>query len=462
MARQLKTPEEKLNTKIKNLIAADSSISQSGKNTKNIKVGGKTLFSFNKTEIKYTKNRYYPSKVESLIEEDFEVQFPLTNENLSLLGSNIANPPNGAGIVLDLFRKSGKPTINKIVIGNTTNEVDNTNLKITKDFYETVLKINKEESRDKTVRFNNRMQPLLQSEFNLTTSTQSVQRDYSLLLQEVIASGQVTQQDIMTLTIQLESGNNINVVVEKQIVKQAAWLIEKIQEILDEGKITTPKAKDLGNKFFGFPKVSIKGPEHLMEMILTKYGKYTLFGVPILLNTDKYVIHAGDLTRSQFDLILINHLSDIEVVELKRPDTTVLEFDENRGKFYASKDLSIAVSQAERYISAVYKDNDEDYKINNQRIKDFLNSQIGGSMTVDICRPKALIVLGSYLTIAPDYDTLDPKTKKKFTKQAYNTNYLQAYKELKEAYKNIHILTYSELIDNARTRLLTDEEAETN
>ena len=462
MARQLKTPEEKLNTKIRNLIAADTSVSQSGKNTKNIKVGGKTLFSFSKTEIKYTKNRYYPSKVESIIEEDFEVQFPLTNENLSLLGSNIANPPNGAGIVLDLFRKSGRPTINKIVIGNTTNEVDNVNLKITKDFYETVLKINKEESRDKAVRFNNRMQPLLQSEFNLTTSTQSVHRDYSLLLQEVIASGQVTQQDIVTLTSQLESGNNVNVVVEKQIVKQAEWLIEKIQEILDEGKLTIPKAKDLGNKFFGFPKVSIKGPEHLMEMILTKYGKYTLFGVPILLNTDKYVIHAGDLTRSQFDLILINHLSDIEVVELKRPDTTVLEFDENRGKFYASKDLSIAVSQAERYISAVYKDNDEDYKINNQKIKDFLNSQIGGSMTVDICRPKALIVLGSYLTIAPDYDTLDPKTKKKFTKQAYNTNYLQAYKELKEAYKNIHILTYSELIDNARTRLLTDEESETN
>ena len=74
----------------------------------------------------------------------------------------------------------------------------------------------------------------MQSEFNLTTSTQSVQRDYSLLLQEVIASGQVTQQDIMTLTSQLESGNNINVVVEKQIVKQAEWLIEKIQEILDE------------------------------------------------------------------------------------------------------------------------------------------------------------------------------------------------------------------------------------
>ncbi len=462
MAKQIKTPEEKLNTKIKKLIAADSSISQSGKNTKNIKVEGKTLFSFNKNVIKYTKKRYYPSKVESIIEEDFEVQFLLTNENLPLLGSNIANPPNGARIVLDLFRKSGRPTINNIVIGSITNVVDNTNLKVTKDFYEIVLKIYKEESRDKMVRFNNRMQPLLQSKFNLTTSTRYIQRDFSILLQEVIASGQVTQQDIMTLTSQLESGNNINVVVEKQIVKQAEWLIEKIQEILDEGKLTTPKAKDLGNKFFGFPKVSIKGPEHLMEMILTKYGKYTLFGVPILLNTDKYVIHAGDMTRSQFDLILINHLSDLEVVELKRPDTTVLEFDENRGKFYASKDLSIAVSQAERYISAVYKDNDEDYKINNQKIKDFLNSKIGGSMTVEICRPKALVVLGSYLTIAPDYDNLNPKTKKKFTKLAYNTNYLQAYKELKEAYKNIHILTYSELIDNARTRLLTDEEAETN
>jgi len=454
MARQLKSPAEKLQTKIRNLLSDNIAISDSNGR---IKVENKTLFTYSPTRIKYNKYRYYPSKIDSIAEEDFEVQFLLNNENLSLLGSNIANPPNGAKVIIDLFRKSGRPRISKVIIGSLENSIDDINLSVTKDFYETVLRINKEESKDKAIRFNNRIQPFLQSCFNISSSSQTIVRDYSLLLEEIIASGQVTQQDIITLTNRLDQGNSINVVVERQIIKQAEWLIEKIQEILDEGKINTIKAKELGNRHFGFPKISITGPEHLMEKILTKYGKYTLFGVPVLLNTDKYVVHSGNLSRSQFDIILINHLSDIEVVELKRPDTTVLDYDENRGKFFASKDLSIAVSQAERYISAVYKDNDEDYKINNQKIKDFLNSQIGGTMTVEICRPKALIILGSFLTIAPDYNSLDPKTQSKVSSDAYNTNYLQAYKELKDAYKNIHILTYSELVENARTRLLTDD-----
>ena len=454
MSRILKTPKDKLETKIRNLVSENSSITKS---RNSIKVGTVVLFTYNQNFIKYTNKRYYPTKVESIAEEDFEVHYPLTNENLSLLSSNISNPPKGAKMTIELFRKSGYPNLSQIIIGARENRISNNAVLVTKDFYETVTKINSEEGKDKAVRFQNRVQPFLHSLFHITTVTQSIDRDYSLLMEEIIASGQLSQQDIITLTNKLDQGNNINVVVQRQIVKQADWLIEKIQDILDEGSLTVPKAKDLGNTHFGFPKISIKGPEHLMEKILTKYGKYILFGVPVLLNTNKYVVNANGLSRSQFDIILINHLSDVEVVELKRPDAIVLDYDENRNKFYASKDLSIAVSQAERYISAVYRNNDEDYKINNQKIKDFLNSQIGGSMTVEICRPKALIILGSFMTIAPNYNLLEEKTKRKISSNDYNTNYLQAYKELKEAYKNIHILTYSELIENAKTRLLTDE-----
>jgi hypothetical protein len=194
-----------------------------------------------------------------------------------------------------------------------------------------------------------------------------------------------------------------------------------------------------------------------MEMILTKYGKYTIFGVPVLLNTDKYVVHKKGLPRSQFDIILINHLSDIELVELKKPDTRVLDYDNSRNKFYASKELSVAVSQAERYVSAIYREHDEDYLINGKKIRDFLNEELGGSMNVEIVRPKALIVIGTYQSLVKDYEDLADKDKKKVSKEDYSTNYLQAYKELKDAYKNIHILTYSELIENARTRFYVDE-----
>jgi hypothetical protein len=455
MARQLKTPQEKLKTKISNLIANDISIKEI---KQKIRVGNKVLFSYDNNLITYTKNRYFPSKIENLIEENFEVCFPLTGENILLLGANISNPPKGAKLLIDLFRKTNKPNLNKITIGSSTNGIFENSLSVTKEFYENITKINKEEGKDKAVRFNNRVKPFLKANFSILSSDLTVERDYSLLLEEIIASGQVSQQDIIELTSKLEQGNSINVVIEKQLIKQAEWLIEKIQEILDEGKITTQKAKDLGNLHFGFPKTSISGPEHLMEKILTKYGKYTLFGVPVLLNTDKYVINVRGLSRSQFDIVLINHLSDIEVVELKRSDTTVLDYDEGRNKFYASKDLSIAVSQAERYISAVYRENDDEYKINNQKIRDFLNTEIGGVMTVEIVRPKALIILGSFLTLAPDYEKLEDKTKRKVSKDVYILNYLQAYKELKEAYKNIHILTYSELIENARTRLIKQDD----
>ncbi|MCK9273123.1 DUF4263 domain-containing protein [Candidatus Gracilibacteria bacterium] len=454
MPRIIKTPIQKLETKIRNLIDEDSLISMLNNE---VKAQNFILFNYDNDIISYSRYRYYPTKVENIIEENFEVKFLLSHDNLSLLSSNICNPPKGAKIIIDLFRKASNPNINSLFIGYTENKIENNNLYVTKDFYDIILQINKEESKSKVLRFNNRVKPFLESSFNIDMDEQDNDTNYSLLLQEIIASGQISQDDIISLSNQLKQGNEINVVIEKQIIKQSEWLINKLQEILDAGKLNKLKAKELGHTHFGFSKNNIKGPEHLMEKILTKYGKYTLFGVPVLLNTDKYVINSGGLSRSQFDIILINHLSDIEVVELKRPDVNILEFDIGRCKFYASKELSMAISQAERYISAVYKDNDDDYLINGQKIKDFLNDQIGGTMTVEICRPKALIIMGTYSTIAPSYDLLDTRTKSKISDTDYNKNYLQAYKELKEAYKNIHILSYSELVENARTRILNDE-----
>jgi hypothetical protein len=51
------------------------------------------------------------------------------------------------------------------------------------------------------------------------------QKDYSLALKEIIASNQVSQADIIELTGNLETGENINLVVEKKINKQVDWLI---------------------------------------------------------------------------------------------------------------------------------------------------------------------------------------------------------------------------------------------
>jgi hypothetical protein len=454
MAFTKKTPLEKFETKIKNLVVDVRFV----KTSRTVKFENEKLFTYSKNSIQYGYKRCYVSKVEPITSDDFKVTIVLNDENLSLISSNIANPPLLSRTVIDLFRKSTGKDFDTIVIGNSENKIANKVIYVTKELYNIISDINKEEGRDRNVRFLNRTIPFLKTHYGVEPKARQVERDYSLLLQELIASGMVNQEDIIALTQKLNAGNNADVIIKQQVHKQVEWLVDTIQIIIDEPKLNRAKAKELGNKYFSFLKTEINGPEHLMEKILTKYGQYTIFGSPVLLNTDKYVVNNFGLPRSQFDILLINHLSDLEVVELKRPDIPILEYDEGRNKFFASRELSVAISQAERYISAVFRDNDEGYKIDNLKIRDYLNREIGGTMTVEIARPSALIVIGSYQSIASDYSSLSDKNKRKVSKEDYEKNYLMAYKELKGAYKNINITSYSELIESARTRMIINKE----
>lgn len=453
MAFIKKTPLEKLETKIKNLVVDD----RFSKTSRTVKFGDEKLFYYNSNSVKYGYKRCYISKVEPIVSEDFKVTILLNSDNLSLLSSNITNPPHLVRTVIELFRKSLAKHFDMIVLGSLENKIVDKTVYITKELYNVISEINKEEGKDRNVRFLNRTTPFLKTHYAVEPKTKQVERDYTLLLKELIASGTVNQEDIISLTQKLNAGNNSDIIIKQQVHKQVEWLIDSLQILIDEPKLNRAKSKELGNKYFGFLKTEINGPEHLMEKILTKYGQYTLFGSPVLLNTDKYVVNELGLPRSQFDIILINHLSDLEVVELKRPDIPILEYDEGRNKFFASKELSVAVSQAERYISAVYRDNDDEYKIDNLKIREYINREIGGSMTVEIARPSALIVIGTYQSIAADYSLLSGKIKKKVTKENYTKNYWMAYKELKGSYKNINITSYSELIESARTRMLINK-----
>jgi len=87
-----------------------------------------------------------------------------------------------------LFRKASNPNINSLFIGYTENKIENNNLYVTKDFYDIILQINKEESKSKVLRFNNRVKPFLESSFNIDMDEQDNDTNYSLLLQEIIAS----------------------------------------------------------------------------------------------------------------------------------------------------------------------------------------------------------------------------------------------------------------------------------
>lgn len=452
MGKPTKTVAQKLKTKLSKLKELGVTIT-----LKQAKIGNKVLFRYSPEKISYTKTRYFPSMKEDIIDEDFTVDILLDHQTLNIVSGQFQNPPRGANRVLDMFRYV-EPNIDSITIGGTENKIEGKKVFINYSLYSTLIAINREEGRDKVTRVRNRVAPFLKENFALETPEITTERDYSLLMSEIIASKQFTQSDIAELASELEGGELNEIVIERQINKQAEWLLDSMQNIVDEPDLTKARSRELGNQIFKFPKASISGPEKLMEKILTKYGQNIIFGVPALLNVDGFVSSSTGLPRSQFDLLLVTNLSDVEIVELKRPDEYLLDYDESRNKFYMSKSLGTAAAQAERYVSAIYRENDDELKIQGQSIRDYLQSKLGGTITLSICRPKALIIIGAIQRIAKPYQDLSTKVKSKVTKIAFEKNLDHAYKELKSSFKNIDITTYTELIESARLRLQLETE----
>ncbi len=448
MGKPTKSVFDKLRTKLSKL-ATDQKI----KITKTqVKIDRRVLFKYSSVEIAYTKLRYFPSLKEDIKEEDFKATIILSHQTIQILTGNICNPPKGVTHVFNMVHYLN-PDIDHIIIGTNENKIEGKNLYVTYELYSILIAINREEGQDKITRVRNRIAPFLQDKYNLESDESTTERDYGLLLNEIVASRSFSQADIASMTNELESGEINEIVIERQITKQTEWLLDAMQTIVDDPDLTIGKARNFGHDLFGFPKTSISGPEDLMEKILTKYGQHIIFGVPALLNIDKYVISSEGLPRSQFDIILINYLSDIEIIELKRTDEYLLDYDTSRGKFFMSKSLATATAQAERYISAIYKEHDMDLTIDGMSIRDYITSQLGNTITLSICRPKALIIMGAIHRLVRPYEDLSSNIKAKVTKTNYIKNSDTAYKEIRASFKNIDIVTYSELIEGARLRL---------
>ncbi|MBU2103468.1 DUF4263 domain-containing protein [Patescibacteria group bacterium] len=452
MGKPTKTIAQKLQTKLAKLREDGLIVTP-----RQVTIRRRVLFRYTPEKISYTRTRYFPSMKEDIVEEDFTAEILLDHQTLGILSGQLQNPPRGVSRVLDMIRYA-EPDIDSITVGGTENKVEGSRVFVTHALYIILTSINREEGRDKVTRVRNRVAPFLKDNFDLETEELTTERDYGLLMNEILASKAFTQNDIAQLASELESGELNEIVIERQINKQAEWLLDSMQTIIDEPELTQAKSRELGQRLFNFSRASISGPEKLMEKILTKYGQNIIFGVPALLNVDGFVTSSAGLPRSQFDLLLINNLSDVEIVELKRPDEFLLDFDDSRNKFYASKDLGIATAQAERYISAIYRENDAELRIQGQSIREYLQSKLGGTITLSICRPKALIVMGRIQNIAKRYDDLSARVRASVTRASYEKNLDHAYKEIKSSYKNIDITTYSELIESARLRLQVERE----
>lgn len=444
-----KTPYEKLETKLNNILNLHPDLKRTGSS---IKFGKEILIRYNKNQVAFSKKRYYKSSENKVGLVDFIIVIYLDDETISLISRTTIKPPYFISYLINLFRSISIDNINKITLGGNENAIEKNNLKLTYSLYNTLQRISNEEKVDESIRFKTRAAVFIEKEFGLQIPIGQNKIDWDARLQEIITSGRLTQQDFIAIAQKLEPGDTSKIVIEKQVNKQVEWLLHKIEDILDEVELTKVKAQELGLSIFNYAKTSITGPEHLMEKILTDYGKNTLFGVSALINTNKYILQDG-LPRVQFDILLINHFGEVEVVELKRPNTIVLDFDDKRNKFYPSVELSKAIAQTERYITSLIKDNDEELKIDNQKIRDYLNKELGGYIHVETLRPTGVIIIGSSKTICEAYENLTDELKSKFSRDKYNTNAERAYREIKDSFRNIEILTYSELLESARLRL---------
>ncbi len=452
MAKRLKTPFEKLETKISSVLANNAGLNKTGRR---IKYQGDLLLTFNESQVSYSKRRYYHTAEVKIAEVEYAIKIHLTTDTIGLISRTSIKPPNFIQYLRNLFKITTQIEFNLIEIGTVNCEIVDRTLKISYPVYSTLERINKEERIDETIRFKTRAANILHSNYGLNLNIGNFQIDWGARLQEILASGQFNQNDIQALASKLEPGDSNQIVIKKQVDKQVEWLLDKLEDILDEENLNKTKAKALGSSIFNYPKTEINGAEHLMEKILTDYGQNTIFGVPALINTNKYVLQDG-LPRIQFDLLLVTSLGDIEVVELKKSDTILLDFDSHRNKFYASSELSKAISQTERYITAIMKDNDDEFTINGQRVREFINAELSGLLHVETLRPTGLVVIGSSKTIAVQYDYLNDELKDKFKKANYNANCERAYRELRDSHKNIKIVTYSDLVESARLRLQLD------
>lgn len=437
---------EKIETKINKIIENDAFKLNGNK----LKYRNKLIFEYSESEIKYNKWRYRATNIEPIYESSFLVTIILDDKKYKILESDIVNPPITCSRIVSSFKILADTIITNLVIGAPKDILGKGKLEVTQDTYEIMKNILSEEKKELDLRVKSRFSPLISTLYNVETLDVDGGIDYGHILKEMALSGNISEDDIAFISMKLNSGSRNSIVIENQVKRQTEWLIDSIQKIIDEPSLSKTISRKLGNELFSYDKNSIKGPEHLMEKILTDFGKNTLFGSPYLINTNKYVLNSKASTRSQFDILLINQFNDVEIVELKKPDAIILDYDAGRNKFYASKDLSIAISQVERYLTAILHDNDEEYLINKKKVRDFLNDEVSGTINVDILRPTGIIIVGSYQTICKPCDN-ELSDKKK---EEYYANSFRAYRELKKALKNIEILTYSELIENARLRLI--------
>lgn len=132
---------------------------------------------------------------------------------------------------------------------------------------------------------------------------------------------------------------------------------------------------------------------------------------------DKLNVAIGDTKYPDFSLV--THDNYLDILEIKKPTTDLLKYDDGRNNYYWSKEIAIAISQVENYIEHITNSAD--------KLRSYLQDTPEINICLKVIRPRGIILAGD----ASEFT--DQKKKDDF-------------RLLSQSVKNIVFLTYDELL----------------
>ena len=194
--------------------------------------------------LKYTKTGVSPNNIDPLYDIDYELEIYLDHKNLIFLSNNLHTPLK---LIPRIFgHLKNDKDISKIVFGGDENKIENRTCYIANRFYKDFKVIYSEESKDRNQRIKTRVAPFFDQYFDIQFESELLERDYDVLLDEIISSESLTDKSIMNMIEKLEPGIRAEVVIKERIEKQARWLIDILREIVDTEKLNQKIARELG------------------------------------------------------------------------------------------------------------------------------------------------------------------------------------------------------------------------
>ena len=130
------------------------------------------------------------------------------------------------------------------------------------------------------------------------------------------------------------------------------------------------------------------------------------------------------------DFSLVTHDGYIDILEIKKPDTSLLKLDQSRGNYHADTELSRAIIQVENYIENIsgHKDTVRSYILDEFKLN------------LKVVRPRGIILAGN----ASSFKTQKEKDD---------------FRLLAHGLKNITVVTYDELLTRLNNYIKVLEEA---